>query len=77
MCQSASVLNDDEFYNKNGFVTPSNREVTTPRAVQHVVQKHSKKHLKVGLNQYIFNHMPMMNLNTNKSNVSIGICIEC
>ena len=28
MYQSASALNDDEFYNKNGFVTPSNREVT-------------------------------------------------
>jgi len=39
MDQSASTLNDDEFYNKNGFVTPSNREVTTPRAVQYAVPK--------------------------------------
>ena len=39
MYQSASALNADEFYNKNGFVIPSDREVTTPRAVQYAVSK--------------------------------------
>ena len=39
MYQSASVLNDDEFYNKNGIVTPNNREVTTLNVVLYVLPK--------------------------------------
>jgi len=39
MYQSASALNADEFYNKNGIAIPSNREVTTPRAAQWLASK--------------------------------------